>query len=88
MAEALEGETDGVDEVDPGADQGVAQFEAQEIVLGLGGAVLDGMEQLRIHPGETGEPLGIAGSHLRSEREMAWSLRGLATNTVAPCSVR
>lgn len=27
-------------------------------------------------------------SHLRSEREMAWSLRGLATSTVAPCSVR
>jgi len=88
MAEALEGETDGVDEVDARAHQGGAQFKPQQIMLGLGGAVLDGMEQLRIHPGETGEPLGIAGSHLRSEREMAWSLRGLATNTVAPRPVR
>ena len=88
MAEALEGETDGVDEVDAGADEGIAELEAEQIMLGLGGAVLDGMEQLRIHPGETGEPLGIAGSHLRSEREMAWSLRGLATNTVAPRPVR
>ena len=56
MAEALEGEADGVDEVDAGADEGIAQFEAEQIVLGLGGAVLDGMEQA---PGPRG-PAGRA----------------------------
>src|ERR1017187_3565714 len=44
MAETLEGEADGVDEVDAGADEGIAQFEAEQIVLGLGRAVLDGMQ--------------------------------------------
>jgi hypothetical protein len=37
VAEGFEGEADGVDEVDAGAHQTVAQFEAEEIVLGLGG---------------------------------------------------
>jgi hypothetical protein len=44
VAEALEGEADGVDEVDAGADEGVTQFEAQQIMLGLGRAMLDGVE--------------------------------------------
>jgi len=44
MAKALEGETDGVDEVDTGAHQSIAQFKPQQIVLGLGGAMLDGVE--------------------------------------------
>ena len=43
VAEALEGEAHGVDEVDAGAHQAVAQLEAEQIVLGLGGAVLQGM---------------------------------------------
>ena len=60
MAETLEGEPDGVDEAHAGADEGVAQLQAQEIVLGLGGTVLDGMEQRGIHAGEAGEHLGIA----------------------------
>jgi hypothetical protein len=60
MAKALEGEADGVDEVDAGANQGVAQLEAQEIMLGLGGTMLDGMEQRGIHTGQPGEHLGVA----------------------------
>jgi hypothetical protein len=60
MAEALEGETDGVDEVDAGADEGIAQFEAEQIVLGLGRTVLDGMKQGRVNAGKAGEHLGIA----------------------------
>jgi hypothetical protein len=60
MAEAFEGEPDGVDEVDAGADEGVPEFEAEQIVLGLGGTVLDGVQQRRVHPCETREHLGIA----------------------------
>ena len=60
VAEALEREPHGVDEVHAGAHQAVAQFEAEEIVLGLGGAVLQGMEQGRVGAGEAGEHHGIA----------------------------
>jgi len=60
MAKALEGEADGVDEADAGAHEGIAQLQAQQIVLRLGRAVLDGMQQRRVHAGEAGEHLGIA----------------------------
>ncbi len=60
MAEALEGEAHGVDEVDAGADEGITEFEAKQIMLGLGGAMLDGMEQGRINPRQPGEHLGVA----------------------------
>ncbi len=60
MAKALEGEADGVDEVDAGADEGVAKFEAEQIMLGLGGTVLDGMQQRGINTGQSGEHLGVA----------------------------
>ena len=59
MAEALEGEAHGVDQIDPGAHQGVAEFEAEQIVLGLGRAVLNRMEQGGIDAGQTGEHLGV-----------------------------
>ena len=60
MTEALERETDGIDEVDAGADEGIAEFEAEQIMLGLGGAVFDGMEQGGINPREPGEHPGVA----------------------------
>jgi hypothetical protein len=60
MAEALEGEADGVDEIDAGANQGVAQLEAEQVVLGLGGAVLDGMKQGWINPRQTRQHLRVA----------------------------
>ena len=59
-AQALEGEAHGVDEVDAGADEGITEFEAKQIMLGLGGAMLDGMEQGRINPRQPGEHLGVA----------------------------
>ena len=60
MAETLQGEPDRIDEAHAGADERIAQLQAQEIVLGLSGTVLDGMEQRGIHAGETGKHLGIA----------------------------
>ena len=60
MAEALEGEADGVDEVHARAHEAVAQLEAQQIVLRLGGAVLNRMEQGRVRAGQTGEHHRIA----------------------------
>ena len=45
MAQALEGEADGVDEVDAGADEGIAQFQAQQVMLGLGGKAIHGRSQ-------------------------------------------
>ena len=59
MPQALEGEPDGVDEADAGAGEGVAQLQAQQIVLRLGGTMLDGMEQRGVHAGEAGEHLSI-----------------------------
>jgi len=60
MAEALEGEADGVDEVDARAHQSIAQFQTQQIMLGLSRAVLDGMKQGRVNPRQPGEHLGVA----------------------------
>jgi hypothetical protein len=60
MAQALEREADGVDQVDAGAHQGVAQLQPQQILLGLGGAVFNGMEQRSIRAGQPGEHLGVA----------------------------
>ena len=37
MAQALEGESDGVDEVDAGAHEGVAELAVEPIVRGRGG---------------------------------------------------
>ena len=60
MAQALEGEADGVDEVHAGAHQTIAELEAEQIVLGLGGAVLERMQQGHVRPGQPGEHHGIA----------------------------
>ena len=60
IAQALEGEAHGVDQSDPGADERVAQLDAQQVVLRLGGAVLEGMQQGDICAGEAGEHGGIA----------------------------
>jgi hypothetical protein len=60
MTQALEGEPDGVDEVDAGAHEGVAELEAEQIVPGLGGAVFNRMEQGHVRAGEAGEHHGIA----------------------------
>jgi len=59
ITEALEGEAHGIDEVDTGADEGITEFEAQEIMLGLGRAVLDGVQQRGINPREASEHLGV-----------------------------
>ena len=60
MAQTLEGETEGVDEVDTRPHEGIAEFEAQQIVLGLSGAVLDGVQQGRVNAGQPGQHLGVA----------------------------
>jgi hypothetical protein len=60
VAEAFEGEADGVDEVDAGAHQAVAQLQAQQIVLGLGGTVLERMEQGHVRAGQAGQHHRIA----------------------------
>jgi hypothetical protein len=60
VPEPLEGEADGVDEVHAGAHEGVPQLEAEQIMLGLGGAVLEGMEQGRVGAGQAGEHHRVA----------------------------
>jgi len=60
VAEAFEGETHGVDEADPGAHQAVTELEAEQIVLGLGGAVLNRMQQGRVRAGQPAEHRGVA----------------------------
>ncbi len=60
MPEALEREAHGVDEVDAGAHEAVAQLQAQQIELGLGGTVLERMEQGHVRAGQAGEHHGIA----------------------------
>ncbi len=88
MAQALEGEADGVDEVDAGAHQGVAQLEAQQIMLGLGGAVLDGMEQGRVNAGQPGEHLGVAPVAFAFVTGDGVELARVGHNDFAPSSVR
>ena len=60
MAETLEGEADSIDEVDAGAHQSIAQLQPQQIMLGLGTTVLDGMQQGRVNPRQPGQHLGVA----------------------------
>ena len=47
------------DDVHALAHEVVAQFDLEEVALGLLGAVLDGKEQLRIDAGEPGEDAGV-----------------------------
>ena len=59
QAQGFEDAAYGGDEVDALADEGVADFEGDEVFLGLFGAVLNGAEEVAVGAEEFGEHAGI-----------------------------
>jgi len=59
QSQGFEHATDGGDHVDALADEGVTDFEGNEVFLCLFGAVLDGAEEVTIGTEEFGEHAGV-----------------------------
>src|SRR6478736_7052941 len=59
VSQAFQGEAYRIDQSHSGTHQTIAQFELEHILLGLLAAMLNGMKQCGIHPGEAGQHHGI-----------------------------